>query len=555
MLFSAGVGARQAADAISVQEAYHQLLQHGLLESVTILGDIDLARLEAPTTAQPPQSRVYRFRRVRFEGPVTLTGALGASLEIVASDLQAGLNFVGCSLSGLALRDSTVHAAAMVRDCRFDGPVAVEGTSFNGPVRFEAVEFTRRSSFRRAVFADRAAFLGCRFATAETGARKRLAATGFSEAEFHGPALFNESVFHTPARFHSVLFADDAAFLKSEMPEGASFGNAHFLGDAEFRFCRIGNALFSDREQLTLFAGRADFRGCSIEHARFDYAELRGESSFVDVSFGDGGASFSYVNLAARADFNGITSKGPIDFEHAYAPKLEFSWRDIRDAVLASDPSVRTLEMLRAHAASRGDDAGKLELDWLRQSRLYEVQRASPLPSPVADLSGFIDRFAERLTAHVEWLVWGWPTGYGTKLGRILLLALVVWLLASVPASLASPILARVGPRLADCGDDSPVYKPIEHRCLTAPAVYPTGRAARLRLALCFTFRVLFKVGARGIRFVGDASDQTRAHTRAWQRWFQGLWLLGSGLLLLITLTLANTSPMINRLIGELFPV
>ncbi len=35
---------------------------------------------------------------------------------------------------------------------------------------------------------------------------------------------------------------------------------------------------------------------------------------------------------------------------------------------------------------------------------------------------------------------------------------------------------------------------------------------------------------------------------------FDGNRHLGSGLLLLVTLTLANTSPMINKLIGELFP-
>jgi hypothetical protein len=50
------------------------------------------------------------------------------------------------------------------------------------------------------------------------------------------------------------------------------------------------------------------------------------------------------------------------------------------------------------------------------------------------------------------------------------------------------------------------------------------------------------------------ASEAYRGQAADSRPYFLTLWHLGSGLLLLVTLTLANTSPVINKLVGELFP-
>lgn len=34
---------------------------------------------------------------------------------------------------------------------------------------------------------------------------------------------------------------------------------------------------------------------------------------------------------------------------------------------------------------------------------------------------------------YTEWLAWGWPAGYGTNLGRIVLVALAAWVILTVP--------------------------------------------------------------------------------------------------------------------------
>jgi hypothetical protein len=380
-------------------------------------------------------------------------------------------------------------------------------------------------------------------------------ATSFSDVVFEGPALFNNSVFHTRAKFQSTVFGGDASFLNVTMDAGASFRNVHFKGDAEFRFCRISSADFGDRSNLTLFAKRADFRGCEMAQAVFDYAEFRGEVSFVNARFGAGGASFHEANLGDDlTDFEGVSSEGPLVFSGTYLPALRFHWRDIRTPVLVADPDSRVLAALHARLDDLGDSDGALEVSYQLSRKKFEEDVALPLPSPTTAPSTFLDAASQRLIAYGEWWFWGWPTGYGTKLGRILLLTLACWLAAALPVARAGHLIARIPADLPGDKKDAParIYEPLPVQDLAQPACFPNSLRARLNLALQFTFRVLFKVGPTGARFV--AAQPARASERRWRAYFAVLWYLGSLLLLLITLTLANTSPMIEKLIGALLP-
>jgi uncharacterized protein YjbI with pentapeptide repeats len=515
----------------------------------------DLAVLAGGPGRPPPPTDSYRLRRVVFLGAVRLEGgSLHAPVRIVAARFAAGLSLRQCEVAALALSGSDLEGPVSLENCRFEGFSPFEGNHFRAAARFHLVEFGRRPSFRDSTFDGPAEFLECKFATGEPPGK----AASFTNVVFGGPVSFNNSLFQSRARFQSVLFAKDASFLNVRMPAGAVFRGCHFEGDAEFRFCRLGAADFGDRDNVTLFARRADFRGCEIESATFDYAELRGETSFVSARFGGGGASFRSANLGGpSADLAGMTSDGPLDLGQAQFPNLGFDWRGIKGSILAAQPDVGTLAALHARASALGDNEARLDIgDYLARQRFAEAV-AAPLPSLRDAPLGFVDALGQRLAHYGEWVLWGWPTGYGTKLGRALLLALLIWIAVSLPLAWVPGLLARVGPELASSTNAPPLHDPFPLDSAAAGAESPatkapTSRLGRVRGALAFGFRLLFKVGGGDVRFVAAGMDA--AHIRAWRRYFVVIWALGSGLLLILTLTLANTSPMIQKLIGSLFP-
>ncbi|MEA3274441.1 MAG: pentapeptide repeat-containing protein [Pseudomonadota bacterium] len=543
-----------ADNGISAQEAYKRLRLTGELTSVTVADPFDFSELGEPPDSAP-QPGGYRVRRVEFAGPVRLSGTeLPYDVRIDGSNFRDEVRLQQCSLQTFAVRNSVWSRDLVVENCTFNGFSPFDGNEFQSDLKFHLVSFFRSPNFRDAVFRGRTEFLECDFGKGDPPAKS----TSFSNAVFEGPTLFNNSRFHTKAKFQSVVFEEDASFVNTRMEADAAFRNVHFKGDAEFRFCRIATADFGNRNNLTLFAKRADFRSCTMETALFDYVELRGETSFVNARFGLGGASFRNANLGnKRTDFDGVTSAGPIVFSNAHMPALRFYWREVREPVLDGDPDAKVLAALHARLKDQGDTEGALDASHHLAKRKFAENVGVPLPSLTQQPSEFLDAIGRRLVAYGEWVLWGWPTGYGTKLGRILLLALACWLIAALPVASTRRLLARV-PSSPETDSDaskpreSRSYEPLASEERPEELRFPDAFPARLTMALKFTFRLLFKVGPKDIRPVASASATSRRVT--WKVYLASLWYLGSGLLVLIALTLANTSPMIDRLIGELFP-
>jgi uncharacterized protein YjbI with pentapeptide repeats len=539
---------------LTAEQALERLRETGVLRGVTIEGKVDLAALEI-SASLPAAGRTYRLEEVTFAGPVALIAStLHRALRIERSRFVDRVHLQRCTLDNFAVRASVFAADLSVEDCEFGAFARFDGNDFQADVRFHLPRFLRRPSFADSTFRGRSEFLECRFGVADPATR----ATSFSDTIFRGPALFNDSLFHTRAKFQSAVFDKDASFLKVRMEGGASFRNVHFKGDAEFRFCRITTADFGDRENLTLFARRADFRGCEIERAIFDYTEFRGEASFVNLRLGAGGASFRSAYLGdERTDLSGLTSAGPLMLSDAYLSALHFHWRELRDPVLAAKPDTKVLTALHARLKELGDSEGALDAGYHLARTRFGERVGAPLPAPAGDPIAFADDAGERLIAYGEWLLWGLPTGYGTRLGRILLLCLLCWLLAAIPPASARGVLARVRPESIRRVEDPPerperIYDPLLPEHLPGEPIFPTAFTARLRLALAFVFRVLFKVGPTDVRYVATRSLRSRGDP--WRAYFATLWYLGSGLLVLTALTLANTSPIIEKLIGELLP-
>jgi uncharacterized protein YjbI with pentapeptide repeats len=559
ILLASALGALPQEIRLSAEEAYERLVATGTLSSVTITGPFVFGHLPV-AKGEVPGGRGYRFENVEFVGPVELARLeLSEALRFRDSRFRDALRFQDCRLGAFSLERSDVDGDLVVESCKIKGPASFDGSRISGQTRIHSSSFRFRPTFRDTVFGDRTELLACTFGW-EGG--PATMATSFSSTVFEGIALFNNSVFHHRAKFNAAVFRKDASFLNVSMMAGAVFRNVHFGDDAEFRFCRMGQVDFGDAEDrklsgVTLFTGRADFRGCVIDGARFDYAEFRGETIFSDVRFGVGGASFRHANLGdSFSDFDGVTiaQGASLVLSNARFPALRLRWQDLGEPILAGQPDAKVLESVHRRLVAMGENEGALDASFHLAEQRFREGVAGTLPSAVEEPLGFIDAATKRVIAYGEWLLWGLTTGYGTKLGRVILLALICWLLFSIPPATAGLMLARVpvqeGKAEAAGGEAAaapPLYEPVSSIGMEACLERPEHNSVRYVRALKFTFPLLFKVGPKRIRFVVD--DPQSIDARRWQFYFATLWYLGSALLLLIALTLANTSPIIEKLV------
>jgi hypothetical protein len=94
------------------------------------------------------------------------------------------------------------------------------------------------------------------------------------------------------------------------------------------------------------------------------------------------------------------------------------------------------------------------------------------------------------------------------------------------------------------------LYRAISLESLPLERQFPDTLPARIGFSLVFMFRLMFKTPATDIRVVATPDRPRR--TQLWCGYFRFLWWYGSALLILISLTLAITNPLIKKLIGEL---
>lgn len=520
-------GSPAPAAAITAEQAYARLARSGRLANVEVTGTFDLARLSRPAF---PGARL-EVDHVTFKGPVGL-----AALE-----LRSALAFRQTSFQDLEIRGARLTHALTCDTCRVLGTAILEDAVFEGDVHILFTEFFAKASFAGSRFRGEAVFLGTTFHEPKglTGG------TSFSDVVFARGARFDGARFTGTARFNSTVFAADSSFLKMRVDQRALFRNVMFRGDAEFRHCHLGELDLGGFDALSVFHGLADFRGCRMGRATFDYAVFRGAASFVQVQLGEGGASFRHASFEGdKADFNQVTSRGPLNLNDAHAPRLHLQWHEVGSALLAARPPPDTLHRLHRRLTELGQTADALEAyyHFATDNTLAQMSR-----SDVA--------LSERAWRAAELAVWGWPTGFGTRLGRIILVALGVWAALTVPLLVGTARLTRQPPPRPAGADGSgkrvarPRYEPVYLDELPESVCAPTSRWSRGWLACLFSFALMFRVPLSTVVYVETCPRPGR---HAWERYFLGLWAIGAGLLALIALTLANTSPALKSLVGAI---
>lgn len=290
--------------------------------------------------------------------------------------------------------------------------------------------------------------------------------------------------------------------------------------------------------------------------AAFVRARFSGRAGLENVKF-KGEANF------ADADFSGLAPARSFEFSYVEAPDFRIRWpqlpaidqwvTDGSARVTSSmeremphpegerplpsiEPVSRILSGLEDSFRERGQLADANEAYYhRRRTELAEARARQPL--------------MDRLPLEAEWFFWGTICGYGTKLWRILAwtifadltFALIYWAGATItrrqPPEADHDFSFRL--RLTD------LPKQFLGEAVAAPV--PAGRLRRLIDAVRVSSVVLLKVGYRDTTLAGRIGPLKIGYVVALE------WALGFYLLAALTVTLANTQPLINRLISGIF--
>lgn len=509
-----GAALAEPLQRITPQAAYAEIAHSGGLWKKQIDGDLDVAKMKPP-----PGAKLILLQEVQLEGRLhSSADGPAVALRIDKSRLQK-VDLGGSRWSApLEIESSMVKISTVFENAQFDAAFLLYDTTFDGLARFGGARFAAPVEITRSTF---------------TSSPTGTSYVSFTEARFAAPARFDHSKFlGAGVRFDGSRFAADASFLGVEVTGQASLINVVFRGDAEFRFCRLGDADFgraNEIVQISVFMQMADFRGCTMRSLHLDYADARGDMLLVNVHVAPGDLTLRHASLrGARNDFSGLQVAGRLDLEGAQIANLQLRWFEISDALRRSQPGIAVLGPLQRRLEELKHDEEAREVSAMVAERVIDKRLAPP------------DMSVDKALAWVERIVWGSATGYGTRLGRIVGVALSCWVVLALPVALVRGV--RIGRLLAATDKASPLYHPVAADALQPP---PASATARGLQKLAYAFALMFTLPDLRLRPAEPMSA-------AWLGYLLFMRGAGLGLLVLMALTLANVSPAIQAVLGKI---
>lgn len=496
---------------ITPQAAYAEIARGAELRSVQIDGDFDVAKMQ-----RAPGAKRFVMRDVQLEGTLH-SSAAGPALPLwISRSHLRNVDLRGTSWSAaLEIENSVVADRAWFDGAQFDGAFALHGSTLNGQSLFRGVRFGGPVAITSSQFRPPPPI---------------RSSVSFTDARFAAPARFDRSSFGTGVRFDTSRFEADASFLGLEVTGRASWRNVIFGGDAEFRFCRLGDADFGDMEQMSVFMHLADFRGCTMRSLRLDFVDARGDMLLVNLQVTPGALTLKQASLrGARNDFSGLKVADKLDLEGAQILNLQMQWSEISAALLRSTPGSDVLRPLQLRLEELKKDDEAREASAVLRDRLIQEELAQPEASP-----------ADKALLWIERIVWGGATGYGTRLGRVIGVALLCWMLLTLPLLFVCSMQIRS--LLAVPDKAPPLHEAVAPDALQPP---PASAASRGLRNLAYTFALMFTLPDLRLR----PAEPISAALRGYLLFLRGV---GLGLLALVALTLAKVSPVIQAVLGKI---
>jgi hypothetical protein len=149
----------------------------------------------------------------------------------------------------------------------------------------------------------------------------------------------------------------------------------------------------------------------------------------------------------------------------------------------------------------------------------------------------------------VEWIFWGIPCGYGTKIYRIIGWSALITLLFAVIYSIKGELDRQPHPEAKqEFNFKQRLFDFPKEYCSKNSMVGVKNHSARKFInALRFSAVILFKVGYRDTTISGKILGIDYKYI-LWLEWALGYYILGAH-----AVTLSNTLPIVNRLITGVF--
>lgn len=553
------------------------------------------------------------FDRAAFAGRADFREAVFRAEQDFLATFQGPVLFGEARFEGAAAFDSQVFPEdASFDEAEFSRLANFAGARFQKRASFGNTQFVDGADFVGAAFEQHASFQSAAFSGVTDFSEVRFGdEVFFVNTQFHGLTLFVLLHAEWFASFRNAKFDNEADFNGAAFGESADFQGTRFMGllrligadfgaYADFRDAGIALLDLNSVHNPTILKSRLDMRGARIGEAHVQDVIFEADVDFSDAAFGlpmpseesqamedsasgttifrfatfEDDVSFARARFAGRFAMENVKFQGSADFtdadfggiERDDAPSFAFSYVDFGDLRLRwpqlpeprywvqseedaiqgtiepivpagrPEPISRTLAELeeRFRAANRLEDANAAYYE-KKLAKLREVR------------SGGWDW--ARFLLEVEWLFWGLVCGYGTKLWWTLGWALLVDAIFTLVYWSSATVTRLPHP-------DAKEEFSFRLRLLDLPKQYAADRAdlpvqsARLRKlvnSLRVSSVILFKLGYRDTTLAGHVGPLPIAYLVAVE------WALGFYLLAALTVTLANTQPLINRLISGVF--
>ena len=551
---------------------------------------------------------------IKGDDIIEIIKATDHEIRISASIIEGGLNFTKLPRKSLSrsreLRekvkvwntqekialvfphDETCHGLAHIVKNRIDITNSeIRSDCINRfSINATATLFVKDNSYRNVVFSGEAVFRA---------------------ATFSSLADFSLTTFNKLANFQAATFSGEAYFRRTSFPDALDLRSSKFKKYLDFRNAKIRRLNFNSHIRPTILRGRIDFRKSMISEAHFQDIIFENDVDFSDVQFGipigtkkdkrlavifrfitfQSDAYFIGTKFCGDTAFESVTFKKDSNFTNAIFKdkksegkgKFSLSYLNFKNLFIKWDqlPNIKcwvtdSSGRIKSFVEIKEEQKKKAESGQQRRDEIKD-EEMEPLSHvfkgleanfrTINQLSDANQAYYHRKKAELketkkrddfwlttqreaEWIFWGIPCGYGTKIYWIIGWSALIILLFAVIYSIKGELNRQPHQETKKEFNfklrllDSP-----KEYCSKNSMVEVKNHSARNFInALRFSAVILFKVGYRDTTISGKILGIDYKYIL----WLE--WVLGYYIFIALVVTLWNTMPIfIRSLITGLF--
>ncbi|MCP4345846.1 MAG: hypothetical protein GY795_10010 [Desulfobacterales bacterium] len=484
-----------------------------------------------------------------------------------SATFSANASFYSATFSGhTSFKSATFSGHTFFYSATFSGHTSFDSATFSEDASFGSATFTKSALFKNSVFTARLSIGSSKFQKYADFRETYIRMLNFkpespkivkSVTDFRGAKI-------SEAHFQNIIFENDVDF--SDVEFGANYETfRNFIGPprSEELFRRDKN--FTTVFRSLTFKSNADFIRTKFScDTAFEMVKFRKEANFKHARFKEKGKDnnprfwFSYI-----------------DFKY-----FLIKWNqlpDVENIVKTSEDKIKSfldIEEEERKKRAQPKEEGKKK----KQAQSKAEEKAKPKPDQLENLSEFLQDLEanfrsknqlkdanealfqtkifdlkaarnkadirERITKELEWIFWGIPCGYATKIWRAVLAFVIVHLLFTIIYYVKGDLFHVTGEDGTDLKEKSIFEFPSHYVLKEPPSETPYEKWKKVEMAHRFSMAFLFKF----VKGIGIVKITSPCKYFVWAEWIIGFYLW-----FCFIITSSNTFPMINRLIEGAF--